>query len=232
MRAAYIVVGTVLIVALLAAVSLAFVARGSAAPSTPRIDVPAEAVAGLVTIRFSSHERGVPTSRLRYRCSVDSSAVAPCRSPHAVRLAAGAHSFRVQAVDPRGRRSAFAHVSIHLQALAPSVKVGVAPVALTSGANALWTADYGAGTVTRIEGGRVKARIDVGGSPGGIAVAGGSVWVSDFEPNGRLTRIDPSSNRVTDRIDLGGQPAGLLAAGNVLWVADYSGFVERIDATT
>ncbi len=198
---------------------------GSAGPPAPRLIAPKESVAGAVAFRFSSPAKG-----LRYRCALDSAAAKPCTSPHVVRLGPGIHAFRVQAVDQQGRRSAFARASVEV---APaSVRVGQSPVALTFGAGALWTADYGGGTVTRIERGTVKAKIAIGGQPSGVAFAGGSIWVGDFGPNGLLTRVDPARNAVVAHVALGGQPAGLLGAGNTLWVADNGGFVDRVDTAT
>jgi streptogramin lyase len=201
-------------------------------PSVPTITAPKQSVDGIVTFRFASHVRGFPAGRLRYRCAVDAAALIKCRSPHVVRLAPGTHTFRVQAVDPRGRRSGFARASVEVLRPTVSVKVGLSPVALTFGANALWTADYDGGTVTRVEGGASRARIPIGGSPGGIALAGGSIWVGDFRPNGVLTRLDPATNGVIGHLVLGGQPAGLLGDGDTLWVADYAGSVVRVDTRT
>ena len=201
-------------------------------PSVPTISAPKQSVDGVVAFRFASHARGIPASRLRYRCGLDRAALARCRSPHVVRLAPGRHTFRVQAVDPSGRRSGFARASVEVLRPAVSVRVGLSPVAMTFGANALWTADFDGGTVTRVEGGAARARIPIGGSPGGIALAGGSIWVGDFRPNGVVTRLDPASNRVIGQLVLGGQPAGLLGDGVTLWVADYSGSVVRVDTRT
>jgi streptogramin lyase len=201
-------------------------------PSVPTITAPRQSTDGVVTFRFASHARGIPASSLRYRCGIDAAALVKCRSPHVVRLAPGTHTFRVQAVDPRGRRSGFARASVEVLRPTVSVKVGLSPVALTFGANALWTADYDGGTVTRVEGGASRARIPVGGSPGGIALAGGSIWVGDFRPNGVLTRLDPATNGVIGHVVLGGQPAGLLGDGDTLWVADYAGSVVRVDTRT
>jgi len=202
------------------------------APSKPVVSGPHSARAGVFTFRFSSHEAGVKASRLRYRCTVDRHTPRPCTSPYDVQLRAGRHLLRVQAIDPKGRRSPFGQISVLALGPAPSVEVGREPVALTFAQGALWTADYGGGTVTRVDGGRVTARIQVGGLPGGVAGAGGSLWVGSFEPDGRLTRIDPATNQVAGRVSPGGQPAGLLGDGNVLWVADYSGSVLRLDAST
>jgi DNA-binding beta-propeller fold protein YncE len=201
-------------------------------PSVPTITAPRQSADGIVTFRFASHARGVSAGRLRYRCGIDAAPLARCRSPYVVRLSPGRHTFRVQAVDPRGRRSGFARASVEVLRPPLSVKVGLSPVAMTFGSNALWTADYDGGTVTRVEGGKSRARIAIGGSPGGIAFAGGSIWVGDFRPNGLLTRLDPATNRVIGHLVLGGQPAGLLGDGDTLWVADYSGSVVRVDART
>src|SRR3954471_13096652 len=167
MRRAYIFVVTMLALAAVVVGVVALAGSGGARPTTPPIAGPPDAVAGPVSFRFSSREHGLASSRLRYRCGVDSGAVAQCTSPHVVRLLPGTHRFRVQALDPRGRHSAFAQRSVRVQARAPSVKVGSAPVDLTFGASALWTADWRGGTATRIENGVVKARIQVGGEPGG-----------------------------------------------------------------
>jgi streptogramin lyase len=202
----------------------------SPAPSAPRIQAPAEARPGPVAFRFTAHERGLVAADLRYRCGFDRRTLVPCKSPYVARLAEGRHVFRVQALDPHGRRSPLARAVVNVEPVAPSVQVGIQPVAATFGFGSLWTADYAGGTVTRLEGGKVVRRIDVGAVPGGVAVAGGSVWVGHFQPGGRLARIDPGSNKVIGEFALGGQPAGLLGDGDTLWLADYAGAVERIDA--
>jgi YVTN family beta-propeller protein len=201
-------------------------------PSAPTITAPKQSADGIVAFRFASHAQGIPAARLHYRCGVDAAAIVKCSSPHVVRLAPGMHTFRVQAIDPSGRRSRFARASVEVLRPAVSVKVGLSPVALTFGANALWTADFDGGTVTRVEGGASRARIPIGGSPGGIALAGGSIWVGDFRPNGVLTRLSPATNGVVGHVVLGGQPAGLLGDGDTLWVADYAGSVIRVDTRT
>src|SRR2546423_5711254 len=100
MRRAYIFAMAMLF---LAALALTLAGTGGAAPSKPRLAGPTDAPAGLVSFRFASHEPGVPAAKLRYRCGVDSGPMVRCTSPRVVRLPAGSHRFRVQAVDPRGR---------------------------------------------------------------------------------------------------------------------------------
>jgi DNA-binding SARP family transcriptional activator/ABC-type oligopeptide transport system substrate-binding subunit len=74
----------------------------------------------------------------------------------------------------------------------------------------------------------------VGGGSGfaeGVAVGGGSVWVSRDVGRGQIVRLDPATGAVQHRFD--GMPAYLqLAYGDgSLWAADERG-IERIDAET
>jgi streptogramin lyase len=203
----------------------------AAAPSTPRITAPRESAIATVTFRFGSHERGV--KRLHYRCGVDGQRPRACSSPYYARLVPGIHSFRVQAIDPRGRHSRWGVAVVTVLTPTTSLKVGTSPVALTFDGSALWTADYDSGTATRVDpNSNATTSVAVGGRPGGIAAAAGRIWVGNFTPNGSLTAIDPATNRVVDQIQTTAQPAGLLGDGKTLWVADYSGSVLRVDATT
>ena len=61
-----------------------------------------------------------------------------------------------------------------------SFAVGRAPVGIAYGAGAVWVANSGDGTVSRIDPttSKVVATIRVGNSPRGIAVGGGKVWVT------------------------------------------------------
>ena len=65
----------------------------------------------------------------------------------------------------------------------------------------------------------------------GVAVGGGSVWVSRDVGPGQVVRLDPATGRVQHRFD-NLPPHDQLAFGDgSLWVADESG-MARIDATT
>jgi YVTN family beta-propeller protein len=61
-----------------------------------------------------------------------------------------------------------------------AISVGDAPAAIAVGGVAVWVANAGEGSVTRIDQrtNRVTATIAVGPRPQGIVVAGGSVWVT------------------------------------------------------
>lgn len=74
--------------------------------------------------------------------------------------------------------------------------VGSQPYDVTFADGAAWVTDYGSGTVSRIDArtGRVRA-IDVGGTPIGIAPAGGSVWAGLGD--GGIARIDTATGTVT-----------------------------------
>ena len=63
----------------------------------------------------------------------------------------------------------------------------------------------------------------------GLAVADGSLWVSDFYYD-QVMRIDPWRLRVISRIDVGRAPISLIGVGETVWVANYYGAsVSRID---
>ena len=65
-----------------------------------------------------------------------------------------------------------------------TIPVGDAPAALAAGAGALWAANSGDGTISRIDpaSNRVVRRIDVGNVPAGLAFADGVVWVASQSP--------------------------------------------------
>src|ERR687885_645396 len=82
-------------------------------PATPRIVGNVHPVAGTpVTYVFSSTERGLPAAKLRYRCGLDAAPLHACRATASIKLTAGRHFLRVQAVDQAGRRSAVARLTI------------------------------------------------------------------------------------------------------------------------
>lgn len=116
-----------------------------------------------------------------------------------------------------------------------TIHVGAQPTAMAFGAGSLWTANYGGGTVSRVDPAhhRVVETIPVGVHPAAIAFGAGAVWVGDFGA-AAVYRIDPASNMITTTIPVGSNVGGLAVApdGNV-WVSEYnSGAVDRIDPKT
>jgi streptogramin lyase len=102
-----------------------------------------------------------------------------------------------------------------------TVTIGGAPTGLTWGVGSIWVANYGDGTVDRVdpERNRVTARVDLHASPYDVAFGAESVWASSFDSSA-VTRIDPKSNAVVARIDIGGsEQARIVATASGVWVA-------------
>lgn len=63
---------------------------------------------------------------------------------------------------------------------------------------------------------KIVATVHLGGQPDGAVLAGGSLWIADFE--GRVVRLDPATHRVRSRIGVGGTPRSITAGGGAVWV--------------
>jgi len=75
----------------------------------------------------------------------------------------------------------------------------------------------------------VVAAVPVGGTPAGIAVGEGAVWVGNSRER-TLVRIDPETRRVVKRIGLGVKPWRITVTAGAVWVASYEAKVLlRID---
>jgi YVTN family beta-propeller protein len=116
-----------------------------------------------------------------------------------------------------------------------AIHVGAQPTGMAYGAGSLWTANYGGGTVSRVDpvGQRVLKTISVGVNPAAIAFGAGAVWVGDFGASA-VYRIDPASNTVTATVRLHSNVGGIARAPDgSMWVSEYaSGAVDRIDPGT
>ena len=95
---------------LAAALALAFSA--TTGPATPTVAGQTRTTNPQQTYVFSSHETGVATARLRFRCAVDSAALRPCATKTVLHLTPGKHALAVQAVDPAGHASTTRRVTI------------------------------------------------------------------------------------------------------------------------
>ena len=90
-----------------------------------------------------------------------------------------------------------------------AIQVGRRPAGIAVGAGAVWVANSGDGTISRINAprsGKVTATIPVGGSPEDVATGGGRVWVSvrprgidDEAPQGGILRVETS--RIVNALD-------------------------------
>ena len=123
--------------------------------------------------------------------------------------------------------------------VAATIDVGGIPQDATTGAGALWIADFN-GAVVRVDAGhaRVAARVPVQGNPTSIAFGSGSVWVTVTDPDGRtshLDRIDPAVDRVVASITIAGGGSVVTASASSVWalhVHTPPQGIERIDPAT
>lgn len=105
------------------ALAVAATAAGASRPTLPAIAGPNQATPGKHSYVFSSTEKGVAASKLRFRCGLDTTRLKSCARRTTLTLAEGNHVLRAQAVDPAGHRSAVARLHISVQAVAPSIAV-------------------------------------------------------------------------------------------------------------
>jgi class 3 adenylate cyclase/streptogramin lyase len=101
-----------------------------------------------------------------------------------------------------------------------AVAAGKDPSAIAVGEGAVWVANEGDATVTRIDPASGRGTtIHVPADPFAIAVGLGSVWVVERTTR-TVSRIDPSSDKVTAQIDLAGAGfASTIAVGtSAVWV--------------
>ncbi len=113
-----------------------------------------------------------------------------------------------------------------------SIRVGSAPSGIAVDANAVWVANAGDGTVSRVdpESNETSDTIPVGTSPSAIAVGDGSLWVGDSIA-ATLFRVDPTSREI-EPIELDGQPAGVVYTPDSVWVSMAPNLIARIDPST
>src|SRR5439155_13272994 len=130
----------------------------------------------------------------------------------------------VVALDPSG-------------SIAATVSVGARPVAITSGAGALWVANLDDRSVTRVDVSSRQAvrNIPIGDAPTALAATRTAVWVTDG--TGDVSKLDPRYDRLTSTRSLAasgsfirGTVRPMLAAFGSLWIVSPDGYVSRIDA--
>ncbi|MGH8890384.1 MAG: hypothetical protein ACRDV3_11610 [Acidothermaceae bacterium] len=104
------------------------------------------------------------------------------------------------------------------------VATGAMPDGIVAAYGSLWVANYGAGTVSRIDPvqRRVLATVSVAPGPISLADAGGAIWVAGYD-TGAVTRIDPQTDRVTATAQCGGKIVAVASGGGAVWAFDQSG---------
>ena len=116
------------------------------------------------------------------------------------------------------------------------------PRLVASGGGTVWVAAPTTGTISRIDTStsKVTATLTVPESAGGLALDGGSLWVTSFDPYrcsgnrcfGRLTQFDVRSARVIGRFDVR-TPVGIAVGFGSLWIVDHRGMaLMRFDPRT
>ncbi|HZJ51832.1 MAG TPA: ABC transporter substrate-binding protein [Actinomycetota bacterium] len=114
------------------------------------------------------------------------------------------------------------------------VKVGDRPGGVAVGADSVWVANSGDGTVSRIDPSS-KVRIDtiqVGAEPSGIAFGYGQLWVANG-PDATVSRVDPETSTEVQKIDVDSGPTGMAAGLGSVWVTNkLDDTVSKIDPGT
>jgi peptide/nickel transport system substrate-binding protein len=112
------------------------------------------------------------------------------------------------------------------------VGVGEDPEAVAAGARAVWVANRGDGTVSKIDPGTlaVTGTIGVGDAPSALATGADRVWVANAG-DGTLARVDPTSDRVVRTIRVGNPPEGVAAVGRRAYTAVRSNGREHRGGT-
>ena len=113
------------------------------------------------------------------------------------------------------------------------ITVGSNPTGVAAGAGAVWVANSGEQTITRIDprSGH-PTTIDVHADPTELVVGAGAVWMTS-STNRTVSQLDPRSGRVVQPIQVGGGPSGIAVGHDAVWVANsLDGTVSRINPTT
>jgi YVTN family beta-propeller protein len=128
-----------------------------------------------------------------------------------------------------------ARIDPTFDAIAQSVRIGnvdpSGPGAAAAVGDAVWVAPS-TGLLTQLNAatGDMVHQVDPNATPGGIAVGGGAVWLTDTEAD-NVVRIDPTG--LLSAIDVGNGPTGITVGGGGVWVADsLDDSVVRIDLVT
>jgi YVTN family beta-propeller protein len=112
--------------------------------------------------------------------------------------------------------------------------VGDSPGGVAVADGAVWVANTGDETVTRLDpttGQREGRPIPVGEDPRAIAAGGGAVWVANFG-DGTVSRIDTETNTASTPIPVGRGPVDVAVGDGITWVATERDRVARLDPAT
>ena len=100
-----------------------------------------------------------------------------------------------------------------------TISVGRRPTGIAFGEGAVWVANTGDDSVTRIDPATGATRtIGVGRGPTAVAVGSGAVWVANTA-DGTVSRIDPATNGSCETIEIGNAPYGVAVGEGFVWIA-------------
>jgi YVTN family beta-propeller protein len=107
--------------------------------------------------------------------------------------------------------------SVHVDNVAYAEPGGYASASVAVDPSSVWVAARS--NVTRID--RLSLatikKIHTSDSVVGVAIGGGSVWVTNYLA-GTISRIDPRTNRVVDTFKVGGNPTWVAVTADRIWV--------------
>jgi YVTN family beta-propeller protein len=116
-----------------------------------------------------------------------------------------------------------------------TIRVGRAPLDLAVTPGAVWVANAGGDSVTRIDPqtNRLVGRpVPTGASPQSLAAGGGSLWVANHDER-TVTRIDLASGKVVADIPVPSEPHRVAYGAGAAWVGNWhDNSVSRIDPQT
>jgi YVTN family beta-propeller protein len=113
--------------------------------------------------------------------------------------------------------------------------VGTNPRALAFDGTNIWVANYGDGTVQKVNPatGAAGSPITVGTNPYALAFDGANVWVANYGSNS-VQKINPTTGAAGSAITVGTNPSALVFDGANIWVAlqGTANSVRKIDPAT
>ena len=115
---------------------------------------------------------------------------------------------------------------------AAPIKVGKKPVDIAFGGGAVWVANSGDGTVTRIDAGtNSPQKIDVGGAPAEVEFDNDTLYVWNYSKS--IVRVDPATNQVSDPVEVNETITSIAAGDGYVWATeDKANQVERVSEAT
>ncbi len=136
--------------------------------------------------------------------------------------------------DSLGDPGTVAQINLRTAAIERRFPVGILPVGVAVGKRAVWVSNIGDATISRIalQDGSVE-RINVGLSPGPIAIGFGSVWLATGRTYDTVWRLNPATRHPDAVIKVGKSPFAIRTGSHAVWVTvREAGTLVRIDPRT